>query len=343
MAPRAQTQPPATHAGATRGGRRRQRHQPQGGVGPQRRRRLLPRQLPAARSRTGTSSRSSRTAFTSSEIGKTAENRPQLMAIITSPANYAKIERYKSISSQLSHAQTPTGQPLTDAQAQALAQGRQVGHLDRRRPARDAKCSARSSCSRWSTRWSRCTDDETMRFLNDVDRALHCRPIPDGMDLVSDAYMKNGGHEHAGALQPLRRPRRQPRLVHERAAGDHEHEPRDVSASGIRRSCTTTTRPGPAGAVMFAPPFRDPFNYNFHPYIPAAMDIIGALIATRCDRRKASRASSNRKGVELLDLVERRLPHGRVLPQPDRHPDRDDRQSDAADRFRSRRASRSAT
>ena len=22
---------------------------------------------------------------------------------------------------------------------------------------------------------------------------------------------------------------------------------------------------GPAGAVMFAPPFRDPFNYNFHP------------------------------------------------------------------------------
>ena len=36
------------------------------------------------------------------EIGKTAENRPQLMAIITSPENYAKLERYKSISSQLS-------------------------------------------------------------------------------------------------------------------------------------------------------------------------------------------------------------------------------------------------
>ena len=26
---------------------------------------------------------------------------------------------------------------------------------------------------------------------------------------------------------------------------------------------------GPGGAVMFAPPFRDPFNYNFDPLIPA--------------------------------------------------------------------------
>src|SRR5262245_17975987 len=33
------------------------------------------------------------------EIGKTSEGRPMLMAIITSPANYQKIARYKSISS----------------------------------------------------------------------------------------------------------------------------------------------------------------------------------------------------------------------------------------------------
>jgi len=65
------------------------------------------------------------------EIGKTAENRPHLMAIITSPENYAKLERYKSISSQLSHAQTPTGQPLTDAAAQALAkEGKAVIWID---------------------------------------------------------------------------------------------------------------------------------------------------------------------------------------------------------------------
>ena len=42
------------------------------------------------------------------EIGRTAENRPMLMAIITSPANYAKIDRYKSISAQLANATAPT-------------------------------------------------------------------------------------------------------------------------------------------------------------------------------------------------------------------------------------------
>ena len=38
---------------------------------------------------------------------------------------------------------------------------------------------------------------------------------------------------------------------------------------------------GPAGTVMFAPPFRDPFNYNFHPGIPARMDLIGSVMADR--------------------------------------------------------------
>jgi hypothetical protein len=38
---------------------------------------------------------------------------------------------------------------------------------------------------------------------------------------------------------------------------------------------------GPQGAVMFAPPFRDPFNYNFHPGIPAGIDLIGSIMATR--------------------------------------------------------------
>jgi hypothetical protein len=35
------------------------------------------------------------------EIGKTAEGRPQLMAIITSPENHKKLERYKEISRKL--------------------------------------------------------------------------------------------------------------------------------------------------------------------------------------------------------------------------------------------------
>ena len=39
------------------------------------------------------------------EIGKTAEGRPQLMAIITSPENHKKLDRYKEISPKLALAE----------------------------------------------------------------------------------------------------------------------------------------------------------------------------------------------------------------------------------------------
>jgi hypothetical protein len=38
---------------------------------------------------------------------------------------------------------------------------------------------------------------------------------------------------------------------------------------------------GPAGTVMFAPPFRDPFNYNFDPLIPSQLDLVAAAMHSR--------------------------------------------------------------
>jgi hypothetical protein len=38
---------------------------------------------------------------------------------------------------------------------------------------------------------------------------------------------------------------------------------------------------GPAGTVMFAPPFRDPFNYNFDPIVVAQLDLVGAAMHSR--------------------------------------------------------------
>jgi hypothetical protein len=38
---------------------------------------------------------------------------------------------------------------------------------------------------------------------------------------------------------------------------------------------------GPAGTVMFAPPFRDPFNYNFDPLVPLGVDRVGAAMHNR--------------------------------------------------------------
>ena len=65
---------------------------------------------------------------------------------------------------------------------------------------------------------------------------------------------------------------------------------------------------GPAGTVMFAPPFRDPFNYIFDPLIP-----VRARSRRRGDahalRRRRQAGRDDAHGLELLDVVERRPSH----------------------------------
>src|SRR2546426_5057191 len=38
---------------------------------------------------------------------------------------------------------------------------------------------------------------------------------------------------------------------------------------------------GPAGAVLFPPPFRDPFNYYFDPLVPIGIDMVAAAMHDR--------------------------------------------------------------
>src|SRR6478672_5558956 len=212
------------------------------------------------------------------EIGKTAENRPHLMAIITSPENYAKLERYKSISSQLSHAQTPTGQPLTDAAAQALAkEGKAVIWIDGGLHATEVLGAQQLLETVWQL--VSMQDDETKRFLNDI--VILCTAAnPDGMDLVSDAYMKNGNMN--------------PPVLYNHYAGHDDNRDSYMNAlpetTNVSRVMFREWYPqimynhhqtGPAGAVMFAPPFRDPFNFNFDPLVPIGIDIVGAAMANR--------------------------------------------------------------
>ena len=74
------------------------------------------------------------------EIGKTAEGRPQLMAIITSPENFKKLERYKEISRKLAHGRR------ADRRAGARAgEGRQGAWSGSTAACTPPKSSARSS------------------------------------------------------------------------------------------------------------------------------------------------------------------------------------------------------
>src|SRR6185436_5647460 len=124
------------------------------------------------------------------EIGKTSENRPMLMGIITSPANYAKIETYRNTARQLALGETAAGQPLSETAARQLARdGKAVVWIDGGLHATETLGAQQLLEHVWQM-VSR-NDAETMRFLDDVIQ-LCILVNPDGMDLVSDWYMKHG-------------------------------------------------------------------------------------------------------------------------------------------------------
>jgi hypothetical protein len=213
------------------------------------------------------------------ELGKTAEGRPQLMAIITSPENFKRLDRYKEISRRLA-----TVDGLNDEQARALAkEGKAVVWFDGGLHATEVLGSHQLIETVYQL-VSR-NDPETVRFLNDlVILAVHANP--DGMQLVSSWYMREN--------DPAQRSTTALPRLYEKYAG-HDNN-RDFYMSNLPESINMNKvlysewfpqivynhhQTGPAGAVMFAPPFRDPFNFNFDPLVPIGVDIVGAAMVNR--------------------------------------------------------------
>ena len=213
------------------------------------------------------------------EIGKTEEGRPQWMAIVTSPENHKKLDYYKNIVRRLTLAEG-----LTDEEAKKLAaDGKAVVWIDGGLHATEV-LGAHQLLETEYQMISR-TDPETMRFLNDVI-ILFVHANPDGMELVSNWYMRNP--------DPTKRSTQGiPRLYQKYIGHDNNRDfylSSQAETTNMNRILYSEWFPqimynhhqtGPAGAVLFAPPFRDPFNYLYDPLIPAGLDLVGAAMHNR--------------------------------------------------------------
>ena len=217
--------------------------------------------------------------LTLADIGKTAEGRPQLMAIVTSPANHGNLAKYKDISRRLALAEG-----LTDEQAHGLAkEGKAVVWIDGGLHATEV-LGAQQLAQMVFEMVSR-TDEETMRFLDETI-VLFVHANPDGNDLVSDWYMRNA--------DPLKRTTASlPRLYQKYIGHDNN---RDFFAStqaeteNINRVLYHEWFPqvlynhhqtGPAGTVVWSSPQRDPYNYNLDPSLILGLQALGTHMHQR--------------------------------------------------------------
>jgi hypothetical protein len=212
------------------------------------------------------------------DIGRTAEGRTQVMAIVTSPQNHQRLQRYRDISRTLA-----MGQVDSATAAGLAAEGKAVVWIDGGLHATEVLGAQQLMETLWQM-VSR-DDPETRRILDDVV-ILFVHANPDGMDLVSDWYTRNPNRESRTIAWV-------PRLYQKYIGHDNN---RDFYAStqaeteNMNRVMYRQWYPqivynhhqtGPTGTVMFAPPFRDPFNYVYDPLVITGIDMVGSAMHNR--------------------------------------------------------------
>lgn len=213
------------------------------------------------------------------EIGRTAEGRPHLMAIVTSPDNHRNLARYKDISMRMALARD-----VSEEQARALARdGKAVVWIDGGLHASEV-LGAQQLGEMVYQMVSR-TDPETMRILDDVI-ILFVHANPDGHDLVADWYMRNPNERErsTGGV---------PRLYQKYIGHDNNRDffmSTQAETENINRVLYHEWMPqvlynhhqsGPAGTVFWSPPLRDPYNYNLDPIVILGYQALGAAMHSR--------------------------------------------------------------
>jgi hypothetical protein len=222
------------------------------------------------------------------EIGKTAEGRPQYMMIVSSPENLKNLDKYRSIAARLAKAKG-----LTPDQAHALAkEGKSVVWIDGGLHAAEVEPAQALMLAVYKALTD--NDPEWMRILND-DIILFAQDNPDGQELVANWYMRNpdptkrvgGVSTVPDALAAT------PQLYHHYIGHDNNRDfymSAQPETTNINRVLFREWYPqiiynhhqtGPTGAVVFMPPFRDPFNYNYDPLIMTELSEAGAAMHSR--------------------------------------------------------------
>ncbi|HWK35897.1 M14 metallopeptidase family protein [Sphingomonas sp.] len=212
-------------------------------------------------------------------IGKTAEGREQYMAVVSSPANLARLDHYKEIARKLALADG-----IDDAQAKQLAaEGRSIVWIDAGLHA-DEVVNGQTHIQIIHEMLTR-NDPETLRLLGD-DIMLFAFANPDGLERMANWYMREA--------DPTKRRNANLPVLYQKYIGHDNNRDSFMSTqpetTNINRASYREWFPqivynehqtGPAGTVVFIPPFRDPYNYNNDPLVTNQTDVLGMAMHGR--------------------------------------------------------------
>jgi hypothetical protein len=213
------------------------------------------------------------------EMGRTAEDRVQLMAVVSSPANLHQLDRYQTIARRLALAEGVS----VDEAAKLSAEGKAVIWIDAGIHATESLCP--QMLIETVYQFLTAQDPEALRILDDVI-ILFVNVNPDGQDLVADWYMREKDPTKR-SLNAL------PRLYQKYVGHDDNRDfyaNTQAETKNLNRVMYREWFPqimynhhqtGPAGSVLFCPPFRDPFNYNCDPLVINGIDSVGAAMEQR--------------------------------------------------------------
>lgn len=215
------------------------------------------------------------------DIGKTTEGRRQIVAVVSSPENLAKLDDYRAISERLGRAAG-----IDDAAAHALAaRGKAVVWVDGGLHASEVEAQTALIQEVYDLVSS---EDPEARRIRDNVITLFAPDNPDGQQLVAEWYMRiKDPAKREGDFQSL------PKLYHPYVGHDNNRDfymAEMPETQNIARILYREWRPqivlnqhqtGPAGTVLFMPPFRDPFNYHYEPLVITSLEELGATLESR--------------------------------------------------------------
>jgi zinc carboxypeptidase len=215
------------------------------------------------------------------EAGKTSQGRTMYYALISTPENLAKVDRYREIWQRLAH---PQG--LTDAAAQALArEGKALVHIDGGLHATEVAGPQHTPLLAYDL-VSRANEPATHEMLDNVVVMLWPTINPDGQQMVAEWYMKNVGTPYE--LSGL------PQLYQEYVGHDNNRDAYmlNMIESRVIEHTWRQWEPqivyvhhqaGPFPTRIWLPPFSEPVGVEAPPVVAREVNMIGMGIAKALD------------------------------------------------------------